>query len=77
MPTAPTESSEVSSATSSMQLASELLGGRRVLHRQVASEEDAHELVLRGIPAEAMARPPINSRRVSLLLGDLVFVMML
>jgi putative toxin-antitoxin system antitoxin component (TIGR02293 family) len=25
-----------------------------VLHRQVASDEDAHELVLRGLPAEAM-----------------------
>jgi putative toxin-antitoxin system antitoxin component (TIGR02293 family) len=39
-----------------VQLATELLGGRRVLHHQVASEEDAHDLVLRGIPAEAMAR---------------------
>ena len=45
-----------SSATSSVRLATELLGGRRVLHRQVATEEDAHELVLRGIPAEAMAK---------------------
>jgi putative toxin-antitoxin system antitoxin component (TIGR02293 family) len=34
----------------------ELLGGRRVLRTQIASDEDAHELVLRGIPAEAMAR---------------------
>lgn len=34
----------------------ELLGGRRVLHRQVGTEQDAHELVLRGIPAEAMGR---------------------
>jgi putative toxin-antitoxin system antitoxin component (TIGR02293 family) len=39
-----------------VQLASELLGGRRVLHRQVATEKDAHELVLRGIPTEAMTR---------------------
>jgi putative toxin-antitoxin system antitoxin component (TIGR02293 family) len=39
-----------------MQLATELLGGRRVLHRQVATEEDAYELVLRGIPAEALSR---------------------
>jgi putative toxin-antitoxin system antitoxin component (TIGR02293 family) len=39
-----------------VQLATELLGGRRVLHRQVATEEDAHELILSGIPAEAMAR---------------------
>jgi putative toxin-antitoxin system antitoxin component (TIGR02293 family) len=37
-------------------LAMELLGGRRVLHRDVASDEDAHDLVLRGIPAEAMAK---------------------
>ena len=56
MPTALTESPEASSARSSVQLATELLGGRRVLHRQVATEEDAHELVLRGIPAEAMAK---------------------
>jgi putative toxin-antitoxin system antitoxin component (TIGR02293 family) len=38
------------------QLASELLGGRRVLHRHVTTEEDAHELVLRGIPAQAMVK---------------------
>jgi putative toxin-antitoxin system antitoxin component (TIGR02293 family) len=37
-------------------LAVALLGGRRVLHQQVTSADDAHELVLRGIPAEAMAR---------------------
>lgn len=36
--------------------ATELLGGRRVLHRHVATEEDAHELVLRGIPAEALTK---------------------
>jgi putative toxin-antitoxin system antitoxin component (TIGR02293 family) len=47
---------EASSARSSVQVATELLGGRRVLHRQVTTEEDAHELVLRGIPAEAMAK---------------------
>ena len=45
-----------SDARSSVRLAMELLGGRRVLHRHVASEEDAHDLVLRGIPAEAMAK---------------------
>jgi putative toxin-antitoxin system antitoxin component (TIGR02293 family) len=56
VPTAPADSTEVSSATSSLQLATELLGGRRVLRRQVATQEDAHELVLRGIPAEAMTR---------------------
>jgi putative toxin-antitoxin system antitoxin component (TIGR02293 family) len=39
-----------------VQLATELLGGRRVLLRQVTTEGDAHELVLRGIPAEAMAK---------------------
>ena len=50
------ESTETSSDRSSVQLATELLGGRRVLHRQVATAEDAHELVLRGIPAEAMAK---------------------
>lgn len=43
-------------ARSSVQLAMELLGGRRVLHRLVASDEDAHDLVMRGIPAEAMAK---------------------
>ncbi len=56
MTTALTESPEASSVRSSVQLAAELLGGRRVLHRQVVTEEDAHELVLRGIPAEAMAK---------------------
>ena len=56
MPTALAESSQPSSTTSSVQLATELLGGRRVLHRQVATEEDAHELVLRGSPAEAMTK---------------------
>jgi len=56
MSTALAESSQPPSATSSVQLATELLGGRRVLHRQVATEEDAHELVLRGIPAEAMTK---------------------
>ena len=55
MPTAVAES-EAPSARSSIQLATGLLGGRRVLHRRVATEEDAHELVLHGIPAEAMAR---------------------
>lgn len=56
MTTTPTELPGTSPASSSLQIATELLGGRRVLHRQVATEEDAHELVLRGIPAEAMAR---------------------
>lgn len=45
-----------SEARSSVQLAMKLLGGRRVLQRQVASDEDAHDLVLRGIPAEALAK---------------------
>lgn len=56
MTTALTALPETSSARSSVQLATELLGGRRVLRRQVTTEEDAHELVLRGIPAEAMAK---------------------
>jgi putative toxin-antitoxin system antitoxin component (TIGR02293 family) len=43
-------------SASSARLAMELLGGRRVLHRLVETEDQAHELVLRGIPAEAMAR---------------------
>lgn len=40
----------------SAQIATELLGGPRVLHRRVATAEEAHELVLRGIPAEALTR---------------------
>ena len=40
----------------SLQLATELLGGQRVLHSKIVSDEDAHNLVLRGIPAEAMAK---------------------
>lgn len=53
MLTAPLDTASPSSA---FQLAMELLGGRRVLRRQVATQRDAHELVLRGIPAEAMTR---------------------
>jgi len=56
MTTALADPPETDSGQSSVQLATELLGGRGVLHRQVATEEDAHELVVRGIPAEAMAR---------------------
>ena len=56
LPTVLTESTETSSARSVLQLATELLGGRRVLRRRVETEEDAHELVLGGIPAEAMAK---------------------
>ena len=55
-PEATSSSPATCDARSSMQLAMALLGGRRVLHRQVASDEDAHDLVLRGIPAEAMAK---------------------
>lgn len=43
-------------ASSSAQLATALLGGRRVLHRLIETEAQAHELVLRGIPAEAMTK---------------------
>ena len=43
-------------APTAVQLAMALLGGSRVLHRRVTSNEDAHELVVRGIPAEAMTR---------------------
>jgi hypothetical protein len=32
------------------------LGGQRMLHRQAWSDGEAHHLVLRGIPAAAMAR---------------------
>ena len=41
-------------AQSSHQLAVAMLGGRRVLHRDVVSDQDAHELIARGIPAAAM-----------------------
>jgi putative toxin-antitoxin system antitoxin component (TIGR02293 family) len=41
---------------SSIKLAMEILGGTRVLHREVVTDADAHELVLRGIPAAAMAK---------------------
>jgi putative toxin-antitoxin system antitoxin component (TIGR02293 family) len=41
---------------SSYELAGDLLGGHRILHRDVRSDEDAHELVSRGIPAAAMAK---------------------
>jgi putative toxin-antitoxin system antitoxin component (TIGR02293 family) len=37
-----------------IQETADLLGGKRVLHRSVASEAEAHELVLKGIPAAAM-----------------------
>lgn len=41
---------------SPVELASQLLGGSRVLRREVTSDEDAHDLVMHGIPAEAMAK---------------------
>ena len=41
---------------SSAQLAAEFLGGPRVLHRKVVSDEDAHDLVLQRIPAAAMVK---------------------
>ncbi len=56
VPAAMSSTPTTSDARSSVHLAMELLGGRRVLHRDVASHEDAHDLVLRGSPAEAMAK---------------------
>lgn len=60
-------------AVSSAHLATELLGGRRVLRRSVETEEDAHELVLQGIPAEALtmlvARVSLSSEAVRAALG--------
>ena len=44
----------VEPAQPSHRLAVALLGGPRVLHREVGSDEDAHELISRGIPAAAM-----------------------
>ncbi len=32
-----------------------LLGGEKMLHRSVDSQMDAHDLILRGIPSEALA----------------------
>jgi putative toxin-antitoxin system antitoxin component (TIGR02293 family) len=55
-PTASSSTPATSENRSSVQLAMELLGGPRVLHRQVVTDEDAHDLVLRGIPAAAMAK---------------------
>jgi putative toxin-antitoxin system antitoxin component (TIGR02293 family) len=57
--TAPTMRSKALDAPEtrpSVRLATEFLGGPRVLHREVGSDEDAHDLVLRGIPAAAMVR---------------------
>jgi putative toxin-antitoxin system antitoxin component (TIGR02293 family) len=45
-----------SEGRSSFQLTADLLGGAGVLHRQVGSDEEAHDLVARGIPAAAMTR---------------------
>ena len=55
-PTRPSTGPEAGESRSSFLLATEFLGGPRVLHRQVESDEDAHELVLRGIPAAAMVK---------------------
>jgi putative toxin-antitoxin system antitoxin component (TIGR02293 family) len=41
-------------APSPVRETAELLGGRRILHREIVSEAAAHELVMRGIPAGAM-----------------------
>jgi len=45
----------MSATQTSVEIATELLGGRRVLRRTVTSDEDAHELVERGLPAASMA----------------------
>jgi putative toxin-antitoxin system antitoxin component (TIGR02293 family) len=39
-----------------LELTATFLGGQRMLRRKVRSEEEAHALVLQGIPAAAMAR---------------------
>ena len=54
--TTPSSSQDAPETRSSAQLATEFLGGPRVLHRQVVSDEDAHDLVLQGIPAAAMVK---------------------
>ena len=41
---------------SSAHLAAEFLGGPRVLQRKVVSDEDAHDLVLQGIPGAAIVK---------------------
>jgi len=48
--------SQEADAESSVRQATRFLGGRKVLHRQVTTDEDAHELVLGGIPAAAMGK---------------------
>jgi len=61
----------MSERRSSARLAMELLGGHRVLHRHVASDEDAHELVTQGIPAAAVARlfAAVSTLSAELVLG--------
>ena len=46
----------VSEGQSFFQLTVQLLGGPRVLHRQVRSDAEAHDLVSEGLPAAAMAK---------------------
>ena len=55
-PTTQSSSSDVPETRSSAQLATEFLGGPRVLHRKIVSDKDAHDLVLQGIPAAAMVK---------------------
>jgi putative toxin-antitoxin system antitoxin component (TIGR02293 family) len=47
---------DLTASPTSVQLTSDLLGGDRVLHYKVVSDEDAHDLVVRGVPAAAMAK---------------------
>jgi putative toxin-antitoxin system antitoxin component (TIGR02293 family) len=46
----------VSEGPSFFQLTVQLLGGPHVLHRQVRSDAEAHDLVLHGLPSAAMAK---------------------
>jgi putative toxin-antitoxin system antitoxin component (TIGR02293 family) len=51
-------------APSELQKVSELLGGSRILTRRLTTALDAHELILRGLPASALDH----------LVGNLVFI---
>jgi len=55
-PTTRSSPREAIETRTSIQLATEFLGGPRVLHRQIVTDEDAHDLVLNGIPAAAMVK---------------------
>ena len=50
-----TQTMEASAATSELQRTAALLGGARILRREIDGPLDVHEMILRGLPARALS----------------------